>query len=414
MGIYNRPGVVKITKNIIKGALFLVLLVVAATAAYAVEYASINELRERGIIQDLTYAYGYDDGYDDKKANKPSTPHSIVQKFRRVSDLDPDYLGAELAYRYKGNYISGYTVGYRDAKNKKDRAIDEDFLYTYGAIKSGTVQTGTGTYVFSKWNINEIDTSQGVENLAYEIGYADASKGNAKDPVKILSDLGKDNENEVREVYEWIRENKGTYVKKYKEGYDDYKSGKVITSSTSTTKTTQLQSSEHISQKYGTEQKQAAYDCGYKIGYADAKAGKASNPQTVLSYDWILNARYTSAGEADNRNWYTLPEGITQEDVENAQVDKNSYLNGYKEGYNMALKEDEPEDTELSDKEYVYNIGFEVGRADAEKGIASNPYTYTWKTHRYVTKTEEIEYSKMIRYNRASYIKGYKDGYTSG
>jgi hypothetical protein len=109
-----------------------------------------------------------------------------------------------------------------------------------------------------------------------------------------------------------------------------------------------------------------------------------------------------------------LPEGVTQEDVENANADKSTYLKAYQEGYTMALKEDEPEDLELSDEEYVYNIGFEVGQADAKAGVSSNPYTYTWKTHRYQTKTEELEYSKMIRYNRASYIKGYRDGFAAG
>jgi hypothetical protein len=404
--------VVKIAKIAKWTLLFLVLLVTVA-AAYAVEYTSINELRSRGVIKDLAYAYGYDDGYDDQSLGRASTPNSIINKYKRVSDQDPDYLGAELAYLYKGSYTSGYKFGYADAKNKQSRAIDEDFLYTYGAIKAGSVQSQGGTTIYSRWNLDEIDVSQGVDNLAYEIGYADASSGNAKSPLKIMQDLAKDNRNEVREVYEWIRSNRGTFIKKYKEGYDAYKSGNAKTSPTPV-KTTQLQVETHITQQYGEEQKQAAYDTGYKLGYADAKAGKASNPQTVLNYDWILNARYTSAGEADNRNWYTLPEGVTQEDVENANADKGTYLKAYQEGYTMALKEDEQEDLELSDEEYVYNIGFEVGQADAKAGVSSNPYTYTWKTHRYQTKTEELEYSKMIRYNRASYIKGYRDGFAVG
>ncbi len=394
--------------------MFLLLLVVMTTAAFAVEYTSINELRSRGIIKDLTYAYGYDDGYDDQSSGKASTPNSIVNKFRRVSTEDPDYLGAELAYRYKGDYTSGYSSGYADAKNKKARAVDDDFLYTYGAIKAGTVLTGVGTTTWTQWNLGEIDTSHGIENLAYGIGYTDASTGNAKSPLKIMQDLAKEKRNEVREVYEWIRDNRGTFIKKYKEGYDAYKSGKVVNVGTTPSKTTQLQVTQHASQQYGAVQKSTAYESGYKIGYADAEAGKVSNPQTVLSYDWTLNARYTSTGESDNRNWYTLPEGVTQNDVENAKADKGSYLNGYKEGYTMALREDEPEDTEMTDTEYVYAIGFEVGQVDAQNGVASNPYTYTWKTHRYKTKTEELEYSKMIRYNRASYIKGYRDGFVSG
>lgn len=388
-----------------------ILLILALQSVFAVEYESINELRSRNIIKDVTYAWGYTDGYNDQTQGKASTPNSIVNKFRRVSVDDPDYFGAELAYRYKGEYTAGYSKGYTDARTKQDRAVNPNFLEEYDVIKETGKTTYSTTSVYNQWNLDEIDTTEGVENLAYKIGYEDASEGKSKAPLKIMYDLSKDESSDVRVVYEWLRENRGTFSKKYKEGYEAYKTAQK-TSEEKTTKTTQRQSSTLASQKTLAEQKESAYDVGYKFGYANAQAGEASNPQLILSYDWILNARYTSAGEANNRNWYTLPEGVSQQDVEKAQADEKNYLKGYREGYTMALKEDETTG-ELTDEEYVYQIGFEVGAYDAEAGSASNPYSYTWKTHRYVTKPEEIYYTRMIRYNRDDYIKGYRAGYGS-
>ena len=399
-------------KIIITSALLGVLLILALQSVFAVEYESVNELRSRNIIKDVTYAWGYTDGYDDYTHGRASTPNAIVNKYKRVSKSDPDYFGAELAYLYKSNYISGYRKGYVDAKNGRDRAISSNFLEEYDVIKEDAGETHSTTSVYNKWNLDDIDTTDSVENLAYQIGYDDASKGNSKAPMKIMYDLSKDESTEVRTVYEWIRENRGTFSKKYKEGYEAYKTAQSASEEKTTKKTTQLQSSALASQETLAEQKEAAYAVGYKFGYGDAEAGETSNPQTILNYDWILNARYKDTGEADDRNWYTLPEGVSQKDVEQAQADEKNYLKGYREGYTMSLKEDETA-AELTDEEYVYQIGFEVGAADAEDGIASNPYTYTWRTHRYVTKVEEIYYSKLIRYNRADYIKGYKDGYSS-
>ncbi len=389
-----------------------ILLILAIQSVFAVEYASINDMRERNVIKDVTYAWGYNDGYNDQTQGRASTPNAIVNKFRRVSIDDPDYLGAELAYRYKGEYIAGYSKGYVDAKNGRDRAVSSNFLEEYDVIEEEEGPTRSTTSVYNRWNLDEIDTTKSVENLAYKIGYDDASKGNSKAPLKIMYDLSKDESTKVRTVYEWIRENRGTFSKKYKEGYEAYKIAESA-SEGKTRKTTQLQSSKRASQETSAEQKEAAYDTGYKFGYADAKAGKASNPQTILNYDWILNARYSDTGEAYDRNWYKLPEGVSQQDVEKSQADERSYLKGYREGYTIQLKEDERA-AELTDEEYVYQIGFEVGAKDIEAGVASNPYTYTWKTHRYVTKPEEIYYTKLIRYNRDDYISGYKDGYNSG
>ncbi len=387
-----------------------ILLILFSASAFAVKYIGINELRGRGIADDVSYSYGYTKGYNDQSAGKASTPLAILTKFRRVSDEDPDYFGAELAYRYKGSYTKGYNEGYDDASDDKERAVSEDFLYEYDVIKEGSVQSmSQGTYIYNRWNLDELDTSQGIENLAYEIGYTDAGKGNAKAPMKIMYDLAKDDRREVRNVYEWIRKNRGTFNKKYKEGYEAY----LASTKEKTTVTISRQSSKLASQQSGEEQAKAAYDVGYMMGSSDANKGKPSNPQTVLNYDWILNARYNDAGqyEHDNRNWYSLPQGVSREDVAKAQADDAEYLKGYREGYTLALKTDDQE--ELSDAEYVYNIGYEVGVNDAEEGSASNPYTYTWKTHRYVTKPEEIYYTRMIRYNRADYVKGYRAGYES-
>lgn len=390
----------------------VLMAILFAATAFAVEYASLNELRERNIIKDVTYAYGYTDGYDDYSDGKPSTPHAIVNKFRRVSKQDPDWLGAELAYRYKGSYTSGYAAGYSDAKKGLSRAVSEDFLTEYDVIKAGSVQpTTTKTMIWNKWNLEEIDTEQGLENLAYEIGYTDASKWNAKAPLKIMYDLAKDESREVRDVYEWIRENRGAFIKKYKEGYADYREGAVA--ETAETSYERRESSKLASQQSREKQKKAAYDLGNKMGYEAGSEGEASKPQLLLTYEWVLNARYNvQTGEAESRNWYTLPEGVSRDDVAVAKADKENYIKGYREGYDAALKEKHDKE-DISDEEYVYQIGYEVGQADAEEGVLSNPYTYVWKTHRYVTKPEEIYYTKLIRYNRDDYIKGYRDGYAS-
>lgn len=386
----------------------VLMAILLAATALAVEYASINELRERNIIKDVTYAYGYTDGYDDYSEGKASTPNAIVNKFRRVSMQDPDWFGAELAYRYKGSYTAGYAAGYSDAKKGKNMAVSEDFLTEYDVIKEGSTQEkSTKTMTWSKWNLEEVDTEQGLENLAYEIGYTDASKGNAKAPLKIMYDLAKDESREVRDVYEWIRENRGPFNTKYKEGYDAYAKGSVETT------TERRQTSKLASQQTGETQKESAYDLGYEMGYAAGKEGEASKPQLILTYEWVLNARYNEqTGEAESRNWYTLPEGVSRDDVAVAKADKENYIKGYREGYDAALREKHDKE-ELSDEEIVYQIGYEVGAADAEAGTTSNPFTYVWKTHRYVTKPEEIYYTKLIRYNRDDYIKGYRDGYAS-
>jgi hypothetical protein len=404
---------IKIQKIIGTIAIGCILMLLFSATAFAVEYLSLNEIRGRGIANDLAYAYGYTKGYNEQEDGKASNPLSILTKFRRVSDEDPDYLGAELAYRYKGSYTKGYKEGYTDASDDKERAVSENFLHEYDVIKEGSIQTmSDGTYIYNRWNLDELDTSQGIENFAYDIGYTDASKGNAKTPLKIMYDLAKDESREVRDVYEWIRENRGAFSKKYKEGYEAY----LAQSKEGTTETSsRRESSSLASQQSGEDQAKAAYAVGYKFGTADAKAGKASNPQTILNYDWVLNARYNEeAGKYKNtdNNWYKLPEGVTKQDVAEAHADDTEYLKGYREGYTLALRKDDSEE-ELSEEEYVYKIGFDVGVYDAEKGSASNPYTYTWKTHRYVTKSEEIYYTRMIRYNRAHYIKGYREGYAS-
>src|SRR3989338_3198887 len=112
-----------------------ILLIIALQSIFAVEYESVNELRSRNIIKDVTYAWGYTDGYDDYTQGRASTPNAIINKYKRVSKSDPDYFGAELAYLYKSSYISGYSAGYVDAKNGRDRAVSTSFLKEYDVIK---------------------------------------------------------------------------------------------------------------------------------------------------------------------------------------------------------------------------------------------------------------------------------------
>lgn len=402
---------------------FIIGLFLLATLLFAVSVnavclvdtcLSINELREKDILKEVSYGYGYTDGYNDQMRAKPSNPSAIFSKFRRVSTEDPAYYEAEIAYIESGKYRSGYSAGYTDAKNSKERAVPSDFLKQYGVEEEATVEVTSTNTVYGKYNIpdvSEIDTLGEIENFAYDLGYDDALNGYSKAPLKIMYDLSKDETPDVRAVYETIRDNRGAFSKKYKEGYDAGLAAKATVTDSTGTKTTQLQTTTRASQLSGEEQAENAYAVGYRIGMMHAQDGAASNPQLVLNYDWILNARYTSDAEQISENWYTLPEGISQSDVEQAMADETSYMEGYREGYNLGLNSGF--DEEMSDDEIVYQIGCEVGTADGEAGIASNPYTYTWKTHRYVTKTEEIEYSKMIRYNRADYITGYRECYAA-
>ncbi|MBI5072253.1 hypothetical protein HZA99_00380 [Candidatus Woesearchaeota archaeon] len=409
----NKVKVVKIAKTkvaVIVGSIFLLLLMTAA-AAFAVEYESLNEIRSRGIAEDVSYDCGYTNGYDDQKDNKPSAPLSILQKYKRVNTDDPDYFCSGMAYLYKGSYVTGYKIGYVDSHDKKEREVSTDFMTEYGIIKESSI-TESNIVTYTKWNLDELDTSQGIENLAYQIGYTDASKGNPKAPLKIMSDLAKDESRSVRDVYEWILENRGTFIAKYKEGYEYYLNEQ---KPTKTTETTSKQTSTLPSQLSGTEQKKNAYDTGYKFGYSDALDGKASNPQTILNYDWILNARYDDTGKYQSNFWYKLPTGIEKSDVQKAHADKASYIKGYRAGYEIGVREKNGKrTTELTDAQYIYQIGYDVGAADAAAGKRSNPYTYTWKSSRYTTTTQELDYAKLIRYQRGYYIKGYKDGYANG
>lgn len=404
------------------GSIFILFLI-SITAVLAVQYESLNEIRSRGIEKDVAYACGYTNGYDDQIAQKASRPLSILGKYKRVNTDDPDYFCSGMAYLYKGSYVTGYKLGYIDAHDGKEREVSTDFMTEYNLIKEGSAAE-SNIVTYTRWNIDELDTSQGIANLAYEIGYTDASKGNAKAPLKMMSDLAKDQSRSVRDVYEWIRENRGTFITKYKEGYDAY-SGKETTSEetqaegydaySNPTASTESDSNTPASQLSASEQKKNGYNTGYKFGYADAIAGKASNPQTILNYDWVLNARYSDTGKYESVSWYKLPTGVEKSDVEKAIADKASYIKGYRAGYEVGTKERRGQRTgDLTDAQYVYEIGYDVGTADAVAGKRSNPHTYTWKSSRYATSTQDLDYAKLIRYNRGEYIKGYKDGYANG
>ncbi len=376
----------------------LVVLLSASVFAGAIDY-NWNDLASRDVTEALAYSWGYDEGYEDYQEGKAVQPLTTFNKWNRISYDDPKYLGAELAFKEKGMYVKGYRDGYTEARKGMQRAVSDDFLEDFGlSKKEDEAEKVLGTVLYGGWNIEELDTEQGIENLAYEIGYNDAKEGNAKSPLKIMYDLAKEERSKVRTVYEWIRANRGTFIKKYKEGYEYYLAEKK--GAEKETKVHQ-QSSKLASQQSGIEQKEAAYDVGYKLAYAAGKSGEASKPQTILNYDWILNARYSS------RDWYSLPViagiQITKLDVAEAHADERWYLKGYREGYTAGEQERKGEETEQTDAEYIYNLGCTL----AQEG--KNPFTYNW-IQRYTEQSpEDIDLTKLVRYNRAELLRGYRD-----
>ncbi len=383
----------------------IVILLTATVFAGAIDY-NWNELASRDVTDALAYSWGYDEGYENYGEGKAAQPLTTFNKWKRISYDDPDYLGAELAAKEKAMYVKGYRDGYTEARKGMQRAVSDDFLEEFGLKEKEETQKVLGTVLYGGWNLDELDTEQGIENLAYEIGYTDAKEGNAKSPLKIMYDLAKEERSKVRTVYEWIRENRGTVIKKYKEGYEAYLEEK---KSVTTETKVHGQSSKLASQQTGTEQKEAAYDVGYKLGYAAGSTGEASRPQTILNYDWILNARYSKVGiyEHESRDWYTLPViagiQITKQDVAEANADDRWYLKGYREGYDTGKKEQKGEEESLSDAEYVYQLGCTL----AQDGV--NPFTYNWY-QRYSEQTpEDIDLTKLVRYNRAKLLRGYRD-----
>lgn len=382
------------------------VLLVANVFAGAIDY-NWNDLASKDVTEALAYSWGYDEGYEDYEDGKAAQPLTTFSSWGRISYDNPEYLGTELAFKEKGMYVKGYRDGYTEARKGMKRAVSDDFLQDFGLEEKEEGEKVLGTVLYGGWNIEELDTEQGIENLAYEIGYTDAKEGNAKAPLKIMYDLAKEERSKVRIVYEWIRESRGTFIKKYKEGYEAYleeKKGAV------TETKTKGQTSKLASQQSGTEQKEAAYDVGYKLGYATGKAGEASRPQTILNYDWILNARYSKVGTSqhEDQNWYTLPSiagiQVTKQDVADAQADDRWYLKAYREGYDLGKMERQGEkEGDQTDAEYVYDLGCSL----AQEGV--NPFTYNWMQRYTEQSPEDIDLTKLVRYNRAELLRGYRD-----
>ena len=403
---------VKINKIKHTSTIFLaIILTIALTAgafAYSISY-SWNELKSYDVTDALAYSWGYDEGYDDYSSGKASQPLNTYNKWKRVYNNDPDYLGSELAYKEKASYVKGYRDGYSDAKSGNTRGVSEDFLDHYKKYGITVVEdkktTSSETEVYGKWNLDELDTSQGIENFAYEIGYNDAEKGNSKSPLKLMNDLAKSEYTNVREIFEWIRSNRGEYIKKYKEGYEYY-----LGQTTSTVKSgisIRGEESEQPSQESGEEQAEAAYDLGYKLGYATAIEREASSPHQIDNYEWVLDSRYTDLEtESTDRYWYTLPTiagiKLTRTDIEIFYADKTSYLKGYREGYSIGEMQLDGQQEELSDEDYVFQLGCTI----AEEG--DNPFTYNWMQRRYATTTTDLDMVKLVRKHRAQLLKGYR------
>lgn len=81
---------------------------------------------------------------------------------------------------------------------------------------------------------------------------------------------------------------------------------------------------------------------------------------------------------------------------------KKSYLKGYREGYAIAERELKTEDTEMTDAEYVWEIGCELGET------GGNPYTYNWLQRFWAKTPEDLDMVRLVRYNRGELLKGYK------
>jgi len=399
-------------RYIFLGIVIMTLLAVSVTAtpdpSYTISY-NWNELKSNDITDALAYSWGYDDGYEDYQNGKMSQPNTLVSKYMRVPETDPDRLGSELAYKEKGMYTKGYRNGFADAKAKKQREVADDFLYDYTeyGITINTIEEEMpvpelrSVTTYGTWNIDTIDTSQGVENLAYSVGCDDATQGNSKTPLKLMYDLAKDENTKVRAVYEWIRESRGIFSTKYKEGYE-------YCMAETTTDIGDLSTpSGDPSQQSPADQEKAAYDLGYKIGYATATAGEPSAPQTMDNYDYVISAQYSDQeNEANSYSWYTLPIiagiEISRTDVEVFHADETAYLKGYRDGYEFAQTEMTGEDKEMTDAEYVWEIGCELGET------GGNPYTYNWLQRAWARTPEELDMVRLVRYNRGELLKGYR------
>jgi hypothetical protein len=393
----------------------LALLMLTATAtAYTIEY-NWNDIKAQGVEEVLAYSWGYDNGYDDASKKKAKQPFTMVNKWRRTSKANPDHLGSELAFREKSSYTKGYRDGYNEHKKGMRHAVGQDFLDYYqnmGVIKvvktverKTSSKKATGADLAPRgWNLNELDLSN-VENLGYSIGYQDAKEGKSKTPLRLMNDLSKSERKDIRYLLDWIRNDRGTYMKKYKEGYEQFMSEAVTR--VKETGIAVRGESDLPSQQTGEDQASSAWDLGYKHGYAKAMLGEGSAPHQIDNYEWLVDTRYNEqAKETTDRYWYNLPEvagiQVSQNDIRVFYADETSYLKGYREGFSIAQMELKAGAKEMTDAEYVWKLGCRI----AEEG--GNPYSYNWIQRRYAQSPEELKKVKLVRYNRGELLKGYK------
>jgi hypothetical protein len=418
--MHNKKRVVKINKHK-QGTIFLltiVLMVGFATSVAAFDYIRYNwnDLKSADLDDSLAYSWGYDDGYDDYEAKKGQQPFTLVNKWQRITNTDPDYLGAELAYKNKKYYTKGYRDGYDDAKAGTARAVSEDYLQQYADLRVITFvdikeaeeydgsTTETRDLAPGGWNLAELDISD-IGNLGYSVGYDDAKEGLSKSPLRLIEDLAKSDRNEVQEIFYYLHADRGTYIKKYKEGYEFFttKAAGIIVESESS----KGQSSNLPNQQTSEEQYQAAWDLGYEVGYGTAMAGEASAPNTIDNYEWLLDRKYIEqANEHSSYYWYTEPilggVELSRIDIEIFYADEAAYLKGYREGYAIAEVELSSRDEDMTDEEYVYNLGCQLAKD------GGNPFTYNWIKRGWASTPEDLDMVRLVRYNRGALLKGYR------
>ncbi len=391
------------------------LLVLGTVEAYSITY-NWNDLKSQDVTEVLAYSWGYNNGYNDAEKGQAQQPFTLVNKWRRIYVSDPDYLGSELAYKEKGFYTKGYRDGHSDASHGRLRAVEKDFIEQYDRKGVLTiVKEATKTVAAEKkaedikgeaisgWDFDALDTSS-VANLGYSVGYDDARAKKSKAPMKLTEDLAKSKKPNIGEFLKWIRADRGTYIKKYREGYEAYG---MQTAEKITKTSTQGKKSYQPSQQSGKDQTTAAWDLGYNLGYAKVMAGEASAPQEIDNYEWLIDSRYIDLpNEYSDYYWYAPPiiAGITlsRTDVETFYADETSYLKGYRQGYSIGKDELAGNGKEMTDAEYVWQLGCQI----AKEG--GNVYTYNWIQRRYAVTTEDLDMVKLVRYNRAELYKGYK------
>jgi hypothetical protein len=382
-------------------ATLLTLLMITSVTAYSISF-NVNDFRSQDLDDIFTYSLGYDTGYDDAKASKASNPFTMVNKYMRVYKDDPDYIYATFAHHNKQEFTKGYRDGHADGKAGAKRVVEEDFMEDY--INIGLIEIeeeakeskNTGSLASDGWDVDSLDLSD-IGNLGYDIGYSDAINGKSKAPLKFMVDLSKTKDQSVRKVLAMVRAERGTFITNYKAGYEfntKEKAGTIVSSKING------QNSNLPSQQSSLIQKESAWDLGYEIGYAKAMAHERSSPHEIDNYEWVINRRY------HDESSYTLPiiagVQITREKLQIFAANRASYLKGYREGYATAEAEMDKSVKEMSDSEFVFDLGCQVARE------GKNVFTYNWNQRVTAQTTEDLDMVRLVRYNRGELLKGFR------